>query len=280
MKIEYFASSEIKPLAKHSQSLGWYSEEDWECFIRTGVVFGHRLQSNEVVSSAYLSNFEDKVGWLGAVIVNSRFQGKKLGRDLIQKAISIAPDNDFVLALIATERGKKMYEQAGFVEVGNTHKFIGHFPPAVESVNMPAAGVRKLEIKDFDQVSAVDSQAIGYSRAKLLHERLAKAVEAFVFEDDRGELTGFVFISKDGQRNSLGPLVAPDLGAATALLQVSTSRGGEFRMDVPHWQRDLINALTDTGYDLERICPLLTYKGRPLPKTSDSYFTVMAQALG
>ncbi len=276
MKIEYFASPEIKPLAKHSQSLGWYSEEDWECFLRTGVVFGHRLQSNEVVSSAYLSNFEDRVGWLGAVIVNSRFQGKKLGRDLIQKAISIAPDNDFVLALIATERGKKMYEQAGFVEVGNTHKFVGNFAPA----EIPFAGVRKFEAKDLDQVSKLDSQAIGYSRAKLLRERLAKAVATFVFQNDRGELAGFVVVSKDGERNSIGPLVAFDLEAAAALLRVATARGGGLRMDVPHWQGDFITSLSSIGFELERICPLLTYKGRPLPTASDTYFTLMGQALG
>lgn len=276
MKIEYFASPEIKPLAQHSRTLGWYSEDDWECFLRTGVVFGHRLQNSEVVSSAYLSNFEDRVGWLGAVIVNSRFQGKKLGRDLIQKALSIAPDNDFVLALIATERGKKMYEQAGFVEIGNTHKFVANLQPTETEV----LGTRKFEAKDFDLVAKLDSKAIGYSRAKLLRERLARAVEAFVFENDRSELIGYVVVSKDGDRNSVGPLVALEPIVAASLLQQSIMRGGAYRLDVPHWQGEFIRSLSELGFELERICPLLTYKGRPLPTISDTYFSIMAQGLG
>ncbi len=276
MKIEYFASPEIKPLAQHSHTLGWYSEEDWECFLRTGVVFGHRLQSNEIVSSAYLSNFEDRIGWLGAVIVNSRFQGKKLGRDLIQKAISIAPDNDFVLALIATERGKKMYEQAGFVEVGNTHKFVANVPQCAAADD----AVRNLETKDFDRVLALDKQAIGYSRAKLLRQRLSKATSAFVFESTGGEVTGFVVVSRDGERNSLGPLVAPDLAVAVALVRAAVAGGGSYRLDVPHWQSELIKALGPLGFDLERICPLMTLKGKALPRAADTYFVIMAQALG
>lgn len=276
MKIEYFASPEIKSLTKHSQSLGWYSEDDWESFLRTGVVFGHRLQTNEVVSSAYLSNFEDRVGWLGAVIVNSRFQGKKLGRDLIQKAISIVPDNDFTLGVIATERGKKMYEQAGFIEVGNTHKYVGNFSTSEE----PLSGARKFETKDFDQILKLDSQAVGYSRSKLLRERLLKATAAFVFENDRSEIDGFVMLSKDGERNSIGPLVAADSMAAAALLRATILNGGVFRLDVPHWQAEFISSLNSMGFELERICPMLTYKGRVLPTTSDTYYTIMAQALG
>lgn len=276
MKVDYFASPEIKALTLHSQSLGWYSETDWECFLRTGVVFGHRLQSNEIVSSAYLSNFEDQIGWLGAVIVNSRFQGKKLGRDLIQKAISIAPENDFVLALISTERGKRMYEQAGFIEVGNTHKFVANLPP----VEIEFTEVRKFETTDFDQLMALDKIAVGYSRKKLLRERLAKAKTALVFENDRNEMMGYVIVSQDGERSSVGPLVALQSDIAMKLLLAAIAAGGPYRLDIPHWQAAFINHVTDAGFILERICPLLTLHGRSLPSASDTYYTIMGQALG
>jgi GNAT superfamily N-acetyltransferase len=277
MKIEYFASPEIKALAKHSAELGWYSEVDWECFLRTGVVFGHRLKTGEIVSSAYLSNFENQVGWMGAVIVNPRFQGKKLGRDLIQKALSIAPADEFVLGLIATERGKRMYEQAGFVEVGNTCKLTGEI---ASSASANFLGVRDLTEGDLEIISVLDVEAIGYRRTKPFNERLKSASEACVFENDRSEIRGFIFANKDGERISLGPLVAPNVEIALQLLKTATAGGGSYRLDIPHWQSDFIKAVESLGFKLERICPLLTFKGRALPRASDNYFAIMGQAFG
>lgn len=276
MKIEYFASPEIKPLTQHSGHLGWYSETDWECFLRTGVVFGHRLQSGEIVSSAFMANYQNRVGWLGAVIVNSRFQGKKLGRDLIQKAISIAPDENFVLALIATERGKRMYEQAGFVEIGNTHKFIAELVPSLSDLR----NIRKYESNDFENLVRLDSEASGFRRSKVLLERLRTRASAFVSLDEHNEINGFVIASHDGQRISIGSLVAPSQARAESLLTKVTEAGGSFRIDIPHWQSQFIRHISNQGFQLERICPLLTYKGRELPKASDNYFAVVSQAFG
>jgi hypothetical protein len=210
------------------------------------------------------------------VIVNPRFQGKKLGRDLLQKALSIAPDEDFVLALISTERGKRMYEQAGFVEIGNTHKFIADLPKSEIENNR----VRKYGDDDFERVLQLDSQVTGYQRTKLLRERIRMANAVLVFENEKQDMLGFVIVSTDGNRQLIGPIVASTPEVASSLISSTISSGGLFRLDIPHWQNEFIREVASLNFNLERICPLMTFQGRPLPIASDGYFAIMAQALG
>lgn len=274
MKVEYFSLPELRGLAQHSQSIGWYSEADWELFLRTGVVLGHRLKTGEIVSSAYVSNFESRAGSLGAFIVNQRFQGKKLGKALIEKAVSLIPQSDFVLSLVATQRGKQMYEQAGFIEVGNTHKYV--LKSAVGAV--AHSSIRNFQESDWPVILKLDRHAIGYGREKLLRHKIEHALKVYVFDEDG--VLGFIMVGKDGEKLILGPLVASSLPIARALLVSSLEFGKSYRIDIPHWQGDLIRAVADLHFELERICPWMTYRGQPLTVTSDSYYALMSQALG
>lgn len=276
MKVEYFAAPEINGLTELSNELGWYSEQDWAFFINSGVVFGHRLQSGEIVSSGCLTNYDNKVGWLAAFIVNSRFQGKKLGKAMIEKSLTMIPDEDFVLGLISTERGKRMYESAGFVEIGNCRKFIS--AELSKNENFSHESVRPFKENDFQKICALDVEAVGYDRSKFLKRRIQQSISSSVFEED-GEIKGFIIVFA-GQRKVLGPVVAKNIAIANALLQYEISKGGSFRIDIPHWQSDLIKQFEQSEFSLERICPMMTYKGRPLPLTSDSYFALTAQAFG
>lgn len=277
LKVEYFSTRDIKGLTKLSDELGWYTERDWEFFINNGVVFGHRLQEGEIVSSGCLTNFSNQVGWLAAFVVNSKFQGKKLGKAMLAKAMTMVPDEDFVLGLISTERGKRMYESAGFVEIGNTRKFVSAELP--QDPNIKEELVREFRETDFEKVIELDRSAVGYDRSKFLRRRIDQSLSTAVFQNPNGDVQGFTIIF-EGPRKVIGPLVAENKLIASALLNWELAKGGSFRIDIPHWQNDLIKRFENSEFTLERICPLMTFKGKPLPVTSDNYFALIAQAFG
>ncbi len=283
MRIEQFSKRDIPALTAHSQTIGWYQSADWEDFIGTGDVLGHRQDSGEIVSSAYLGRFADRLGWIGAFIVNPRFQGKGLGKALIGACVARHGQGGATLGLVATEEGKSMYQKSGFAEIGSTYKLV-----AEEGFRLPGGDVpdglairEAVSAADMATVARLDLAAVGYDRVRLLNVRLKRAVKTFVAADAAGAIIGFISGAPDSQRLILGPLVAPDADCALSLItRLSRHWNGCMRIDVPCRQPALIRTLLERGFLQERVCPVMTYGRRPLPAESSRYFALVGQAFG
>lgn len=282
MQLSEFSIADIDALLAHSQQIGWYDRQDWLCFLSNGLVFGHKHQGR-IVSSAFVSNYDNILGWLGAFIVAPDFQKKGLGKELIEYCKNVQKRFGFVLALVSTEEGKSLYESAGFKTVTHTFKFVADDTQNINSEsNKNSCLVRLLSEADFDKVAVLDKIALNADRKALVHYRMNMSGRNFGSFDEHGRLSGFVFGALDGgNRLLVGPLIAESADGALALIhEVCRGWNGPIRMDIPKWQPHLIEAIATQGLTLERQCPLMTLDGRALPLESNHYFALMAQALG
>jgi GNAT superfamily N-acetyltransferase len=283
MPLERFSERDIAALTAHSKTIGWYEAADWEDFIGTGEVFGHRLASGEIVSSAYLGRFGGGIGWIGAFIVNPRLQGKGLGKTLLERCLSEHGCGGAALGLVSTEEGKPLYHKSGFVDIGSTCKLVSETGFKLPDRAAPAGYVIREAAIESDRAAILrlDLEAVGFDRARLLDVRIGRAIKAFVSADAAGAIVGFISGALDSQRLILGPLIAPNTDLALSLItRLSRHWNGCMRIDIPHWQPDLVRALLKHGFRRERVCPIMTYERKPLPATSSHYFSLVGQAFG
>ena len=85
----------------------------------------------------------------------------------------------------------------------------------------------------------------------------------------------------EGSLLCIGPVVAPDeRTAADLIVKSALDHPGPVRLDVPEGKNDLFQMLEEDGFELERIPPLLSFGGQPLPAMSSNYMALAGQALG
>jgi GNAT superfamily N-acetyltransferase len=281
--IVQFSARDIPGLTVHSKTIGWYETADWEDFMGTGEVFGHRLDSGEIVSSAYLARYGDSLGWIGAFIVNPRFQGKGLGKTLIERCVDKHGSSGPTLGLVSTEEGRPLYQKSGFEDVGSTYKLVSEAGFCLP--DRPVSGTYVIReaatATDRAAILRLDFETVGVDRAKLLDVRMRRAIKNLVATGPGGEIVGFISGALDSRRLILGPLISPDMELALGLIsRLSHHWNGCMRIDIPHWQPDLVRVLLTQGFRQERICPIMTYQRRPLPAASSRYLAFVGQAFG
>ncbi len=147
-------------------------------------------------------------GWIGALGVLPRARRHGIGRALADAAVEwLQARGAQTVLLYATEMGRRVYEQAGFVPEAPARAWRGT-PPGP----MPD-GVRRLRPGDREGMLAVDRLATGEDRAPVLEQ--LPALLGVAAERD-GELVGYSLHTPWGA----GPaVVAADARAGATLLR-------------------------------------------------------------
>ena len=164
------------------------------------------------------------VGWIGTIWVAPARRGRGLGRALTQWTIDAAESSGCrTLVLVATDRGRPLYEKLGF-EVQTWYR-------TMEAPGLPAAGtsapadpadprIRAFDADDLDGMTALDRRATGEDRRQVI-EALASPDGTRILEGDDGP-AGFVIRGPWGG----GATVAPDVPDALAILHARRLASG------------------------------------------------------
>lgn len=215
-----------------SQQARWpHRLEDWQqaWALGAGVV---AVANGEVVGTALSWPWGEKRATLGLVIVDERHRGQGIARAMMQTLI--APLADHQLHLVATEQGKPLYQQLGFIEQGRLAQHQCRELPARHAEPLPeGVTLRPASLRDLSTLAELDFAACGMRRQPLL-ETLLSAGQALVL-DRQGIVVGFAVRRRFGHGNMIGPVVAPDLASAVALTDAlcQPCTGQFVRIDTP-----------------------------------------------
>lgn len=165
------------------------------------------------------------IGFIGNVIVDRSVRGRGLGKTLMAAALDwLKAIGVRVVILDATETGRPLYEQFGFI--GMTHSWMVW--QALGMLNLdavePTTGftVARIEADEIGEVGALDSEAFGGDRMILLASMpgLAKA-RGYVAHAEEGVVDAYLFarpLDEPGGGLYIGPFIARSHEAARALL--------------------------------------------------------------
>lgn len=232
-------AADIEDAQALSLEFQWpFRVEDWRfAFAHGGGVAA--IRDGQLVGTALRWLWGSRHATVGHVMVAPRMQRQRLGQHLMHALM--ADLGDRTVLLNATAEGRGVYERMGFAITGEVRQHQGIASPA-QIVALPEGErLRPLGRNDAKRLIALDARATGMPRDAMLEQLLADGDTVVLARG--AEAVGFATIRRFGRGYAIGPVVAPDLAGARALIGHWCSRyAGKFvRIDVdaasglPEW---------------------------------------------
>jgi ribosomal protein S18 acetylase RimI-like enzyme len=222
-----------------SREFQWpHRVEDWQFGLAHGQGVA-AVRDGELVGTALHWQWGKQCATVGLVVVSPRLQGLRVGQHLMHAVMAGLEDRTVLLH--ATPEGRGLYERMGFAITGEVRQHQSLAAPA-QLVALPQGQrLRPLGRNDAPTLVALDARAAGMPRETMLRQLLAEGETVVLARG--GEALGFSIVRRFGRGHAIGPVVAPDLASAQALIGHWCSRyAGKFlRIDVdaagglPEW---------------------------------------------
>jgi GNAT superfamily N-acetyltransferase len=211
--------SDVPSAMELSTAANWnQTPEDW-CRIMQLYPEGCRCieDAGKIVATATLLPFGTRLAWIGMVLTRPEHRRQGLARRLLEDVIAIAERRGIhTLKLDATEEGRPLYENLGFVVEKTVERWGrngGELIPAKVDVDHDDVArqdhSRSLHISD--ELFALDAEAFGVSRKGLLN-LLSNSGRKNATSD------GYVFSRPGRTAQYFGPCVASSEAEARLLI--------------------------------------------------------------
>jgi ribosomal protein S18 acetylase RimI-like enzyme len=213
-----------------SQAVHWpHRLADWQAAFELGAGWVAE-RDGELVGTALRWLWGPAHATLGLVIVDPRCQGRRIGFRLMEVLLKELEGRSVLLH--ATAAGRGLYERLGFVRSGEVRQHQGQAASAPLVALDEGWRLRPSDHNDVFPLIQLDAKARGMPREALITELLA-ASDTVVLDQD-GRARGFAMLRRFGRGLIIGPVVAPDVEGAKALIAhlVGLSAGKFVRIDV------------------------------------------------
>jgi predicted N-acetyltransferase YhbS len=277
--IQYRRMTERDIEAAHRLSVAvrWpHRTQDWRLVHRLGTGFVAEA-GDEVIGTILCWAHGPEFASLGMVIVDPSWQGRGIGKKLMQMVIAELGKRSILLN--STIAGMPLYASLGFTATGIIHQHQGTvFQPPLRALE-PGERIRPLGSRDGAGLAALAARASGMPRGTVLAALLEDA-ECVVI-DRYDEIIGCAMLRRFGHGYAIGPVIAPDVERARTLIShwVGTYAGSFVRIDVSAnsglspWLNELGLVQVDSVTTMVRGEP-------PLLDTQVHQYAIINQALG
>lgn len=227
--IRRLSAADAAAAASLSASVGWNQDEaDWRRLIALHPegAFG-AWHGAELVGTATLVSYGDRLAWLGMVIVAREERGRGLGGRLVDAALASRPVAEgAVVGLDATEFGEPVYLRRGLQTVAFIDRWTGVIVP-----DGAAAGevtIRRARSADLEDLAVFDRSATGVDRSRLLERLLGEDSAVVMAAAAAGGFQAFGAVRSGRTQSHIGPLVVREqalLAPVVSALAEHTSGG-------------------------------------------------------
>jgi GNAT superfamily N-acetyltransferase len=201
-----------------SQAANWnQNAADWRLMLEIGRGYGLTLADGTLAATTITLPYGEQFAWVSMVLVLPEHRRKGYATQLLRRALSDLGAANRAAILDATPAGREVYAQEGFIDDWKFKRFSLASPVPVTRA---ASGVRALEPRDWPRIAALDGEAFGADRTKVLKALAQRLPQTALVVERNSELAGFL-LGRDGREAcQLGPLVARNAEIARALLEV------------------------------------------------------------
>jgi predicted N-acetyltransferase YhbS len=221
--IRRLGPSDLRRCVALALDRGWSAERaKWSLLLAASEVFGVDAPDGHGLAGAVvLTRWGQDLASVGMMLVATRYGRRGLGRALMEHLLAAAGEAA-VVTLFATDMGRPLYEQLGFVPVRRNISFLGRFR-GERSQEGPGL-IRLAGRSDMPAILAVDQAAFGADRSAIVSRLPDFADRIAVLENGHG-IDGYGAAWRNHVTSTVvGPLVAPDPAAATRLITELAAR--------------------------------------------------------
>jgi len=219
MNMRQMTRQDIPDAMRLKELAGWnQTPTDWERFLSANPEGCFKAEvDGRLVGTVTTIIYENRLAWIGMVLVDPQFRGRGVGRALLERAIDHLDARKIpCIKLDATPQGKPLYEKLGFVTEYDIERW------AVKK--QPPLALPRTKSAPLEDVLKLDREVFGADRGALLRSISDSAPELVQTLTTPTEVSGYAFGRHGALADSLGPWVARDELAATMLLDSFLSR--------------------------------------------------------
>ena len=219
-----FEASHLEAAHSLSQAVGWpHRAEDWAMLLQIGGGFV-ALEGERVIGTALTARFGSDVSATFMIIVDAAYQGRGIGRKLMEKALP----KDGCCRLVATAEGLPLYDKLGFMPTAQIAQLQGQLNVSPQAKQGDFSHIRLATTDDIAALISLESSDFGGDRSKLMNWLFVHGA-IFVSLNTEGRVNGFAARRDFGRGQVIGPVVAPNADAAkTLILAAAEGQDGQF----------------------------------------------------
>ncbi|KAB0504679.1 GNAT family N-acetyltransferase [Pseudomonas moorei] len=260
-----------------SVQLKWpHRLDDWAMVLRISDGFV-ALDGERLIGTAFACPQGD-FATIGLVIVSDDYQGKGIGRQLMERALDACQSR--IPILNATLAGAPLYVSQGFVEFGRILQHQGQAQAPAITPLADGEKCRPLHEADKARVLELANAGTGLDRRTVITD-LLEVVEHSVGIERDGQLRAFAMLRPYGRGRGIGPVVCENLEQAQHLIGVLLAQVSDtfVRIDIPA-DCGLSDWLETTGLkQVDTVAQMA--RGTPPHASHDVHqFALVTQALG
>jgi hypothetical protein len=198
-----------------STEAGWnQTVADWQFMLQAGEAQGQVTAEGDLVASALLLPYGERIAWIGMVLTTRHHQRRGLATENLRWAIARCAARGLIAGLDATPAGRLVYAPLGFADGFGLGRLAARHPDLPEPVG-PA--LRPMRAGDLAAVTALDAESFGADRSDLLRYLFTSQPDCAWVATQADTVAGFVLARAGRASLHLGPLVAHEPEIATAL---------------------------------------------------------------
>lgn len=270
--------ADLAPAQRLVAAAGWNQVlADWQMFLADGRLFGCKDEAGQVIATAGMMPYRD-VGWISLMLVNEHWRRRGLATRLMTACIEALEGKGLAPALDATPMGREVYVQMGFHDVLPLTRWLAAAPVVSEST---VGNVRPFLPADLPSALALDLACFGGGRRRLFERLLRRSAAFACVAESAGGVTGFLLGREGRIATHLGPLFAPDLPTAAALVEHALAhQPGPAIVDVPDARNDWVDWLRERGFGQVRPIMRMARGERPATLGGERLYAVAGPDLG
>jgi len=211
--------SDMGSLMKLKDAEGWNQlEKDWALLINyKGGVNLLAVLDERIVGTITAINYDNRVAWIGMMLVDRNYRGRGIARLLLLEAIHKLHSCESI-KLDATPAGRPVYLKLGFKDEYTLYRMTNPSLSTFSLIDVAAKPGQMLSA-DIPDVAAFDKKVFGADRTALIRLLYESYPELAGLLKKNNRISGFCLGRRGQYFTQIGPVSATSSRGVKALLQ-------------------------------------------------------------
>lgn len=281
IRVKRLREEQIGDIVALSSYIGWdYNREEIETIFSSGIVYGVWNEREELIASAAIILYEEKLASIGMVIVHPNYKGRGIGKTITNACMKSVSAQTSIM-LIATDEGKPLYEKLGFRAVSYVSKYICNSYNVNDYCIENEDYIMNYQECDLEELIKLDEYAFGTNRKEFVTKRIMQSEQCIVVKDKEQNVLGYGLSIQTPENKIIGPVVAEDDAMAMRIVHyLAREHHGKLRIDVPEGKNDFMNQLESVGFQKVNTPPIMMKNNDRFLKRNGELYSIATQIFG
>jgi GNAT superfamily N-acetyltransferase len=279
MEIRLLGESDLPAALRLKELAQWnQTENDWLRLLRLepNGCFCATIKDN-VVATTTTTTYGRELAWVGMVLVDPAHRRRGIATKLMQVAMGyLSKAGVETIKLDATPAGRTVYENLGFKEESLIERWEG-------VADLPPTARGTLDTTALGDALILDRDAFGADRSKLIEMLFEESsFEPVAAKNSAGRLTGYALARRGTAASYVGPFVANEANATTALLDgvLGQMNGQRVYVDLNSEFERGRQILSERGFAKQRDLIRMSYGNESSAGVSPSIMAIAGPEVG